>query len=712
MAKPQAHRPLLSVGMIVKNEEKHLPRCLAALKPFLEKVDSELVIIDTGSTDRTVEIAKQYTEKVHFFQWRDDFAAARNETLKYSRGQWYLALDADEILDEDYHELLEFFTTPLHKKYNGAAFLVRSYADEKWDYGTDAYCSRIRRLAPGICYTGKIHEMMPEYPPTRLINTVFHHEGYFDAIFAEKTKRNIPLLEKELEKEPDSTRILRHLADCYTFASTESVEKKLALLERARELEKDKKDGFLGSVYRELLRTYMFLKKYEECDAVFNEYFILIEGDHIIDMEMYYFKSFYKTELKQYEEVLKSSNEYIRLYKRYINHELDTFDVLCGIYSKVNEETYKQVIVSCALVSYELDDYAKMRNYLDLIDCVNDLDANGLPRSLQAELYYANGSRNMVLLPKLYEQFTEKDDPMLLAYYWGEFERIFVEKNERRYQACRELGTAQVDDTFTAVCRLRSMKEWETELISPQIDIILENPDAQDNKIFYQDAIYHCLCAKSGVERLMDAADPTKLLEMCSNIATSYMDFPNIVRSYFERAEDGDTLKRQNWQIVLLGQALVAAKDIVLHKQEYIQLFERFSKLLITYCKQIYAPGMLTAGNVDLLPKLHQTAYYLENIFLLRSEKNVMEYIKVLKKLLKVYPALKGLISLMLEEAESMGKEKDEFTELAMKIKQQIGTMLANGKTVEAGEIVRQYETVNPQDPDIKNLKELVGLVG
>lgn len=58
---------VLSIGMIVKNEEKYLERCLTALKPTLENVDSELIIADTGSTDNTVEIAKRFTDKVYYF---------------------------------------------------------------------------------------------------------------------------------------------------------------------------------------------------------------------------------------------------------------------------------------------------------------------------------------------------------------------------------------------------------------------------------------------------------------------------------------------------------------------------------------------------------------------------------------------------------------------------------------------------------------------
>ena len=78
---------VLSIGMIVKNEEKYLERCLNGIKPILDNVDSELIITDTGSTDNTIEIAKKFTDKVFCFDWCDDFAAARNFGLKEAKGE-------------------------------------------------------------------------------------------------------------------------------------------------------------------------------------------------------------------------------------------------------------------------------------------------------------------------------------------------------------------------------------------------------------------------------------------------------------------------------------------------------------------------------------------------------------------------------------------------------------------------------------------------
>ncbi|MBH8576825.1 tetratricopeptide repeat protein [Nostocaceae cyanobacterium CENA369] len=80
--------------MIVKNEEAALPKCLSSVKNVVD----EAIVLDTGSSDRTPHIAKQFGAKVHHFQWCNDFSAARNAALKYVTGDWILVLDADETL--------------------------------------------------------------------------------------------------------------------------------------------------------------------------------------------------------------------------------------------------------------------------------------------------------------------------------------------------------------------------------------------------------------------------------------------------------------------------------------------------------------------------------------------------------------------------------------------------------------------------------------
>src|SRR5262249_61212837 len=86
-----------SLTMIVRNEEKNLPECLACVRDLVD----EMVVLDTGSTDRTKEIAREMGAKVFEFPWIDHFAAARNECLHRASGEWIFWLDADDRVDEE-----------------------------------------------------------------------------------------------------------------------------------------------------------------------------------------------------------------------------------------------------------------------------------------------------------------------------------------------------------------------------------------------------------------------------------------------------------------------------------------------------------------------------------------------------------------------------------------------------------------------------------
>ena len=92
---------LISVCMIVKNEEERLPRCLSCLQGIAD----EIIVVDTGSTDRTREAAQRYDAKIYDFPWVDDFAAARNFAFSKASGDYIYSADADEEIDAENREL-------------------------------------------------------------------------------------------------------------------------------------------------------------------------------------------------------------------------------------------------------------------------------------------------------------------------------------------------------------------------------------------------------------------------------------------------------------------------------------------------------------------------------------------------------------------------------------------------------------------------------
>lgn len=205
---------LLSILMIVKNEEKYLEQCLQALQPVLEAVPSELIITDTGSTDGTLGIAQRYATTCLTTEWHDNFAAARNHGLRQAKGKWVCFVDADEML-QDPTELIEFFTSSEHKKYKSAGW----YIDNVTTGGRilSNFIHRLVRREPDTKFEGAIHEkLVPrKNPDKRLVATSFTHYGYEDQTVTDKNKleRNRTQVTANYEKDPNNMHYILQYMD-------------------------------------------------------------------------------------------------------------------------------------------------------------------------------------------------------------------------------------------------------------------------------------------------------------------------------------------------------------------------------------------------------------------------------------------------------------------------------------------------------------------
>ncbi len=213
-------KPGISLCMIVKDEEEFLGDCLLSVRDIVD----EIIIVDTGSTDETLAIAKEFGAKVFTYRWNDSFCDARNYSLEKSSYEWALILDADErLMDKDSKKLLDFVkTTAL----DGAHFVVYNYIGEA-NSGQYTLHNALRLVRNNGMYRfkGDIHEqIMRTDNKTEPINKLFavtdigvHHLGYLDDVAKKKDKRNrnIPILEKELEKDPQNPFTLFNLGNEY-----------------------------------------------------------------------------------------------------------------------------------------------------------------------------------------------------------------------------------------------------------------------------------------------------------------------------------------------------------------------------------------------------------------------------------------------------------------------------------------------------------------
>ena len=203
MLKPEPVK--VSLCMIVKNEAPHLERCLLSVAGVVD----ELVVVDTGSTDRTVEIAAAHQARLFHFAWRDDFSLARNFSLDQARGEWILHLDADEELETDTRARLR----PLlaETRADGLLMTQRNFtAGSDLVRYDDLRITRLFRNRPEFRYEQAIHEQIRpsidrhggRVAPSDL---VIWHYGYVTQTAQgqqSRARRNLELLEMELAAKP------------------------------------------------------------------------------------------------------------------------------------------------------------------------------------------------------------------------------------------------------------------------------------------------------------------------------------------------------------------------------------------------------------------------------------------------------------------------------------------------------------------------------
>ncbi|MFB5679281.1 glycosyltransferase [Paenibacillus terreus] len=210
-------KPHISLCMIVRNEEELLPKCLRSV----QRIVDEIIIVDTGSTDETVAIAKNFGAKVVQMPWRDSFAAARNRSFDEAAGDWILWLDADEEMDVDEADKLkELLTrdTVRDQGIEGIQFVFCNYLEGG---GVEySHLLRMVRNRPHYRFEGRIHEqllpnMLKFNPELKLGQADIHvyHYGYLFENISRKNKieRNISLLLQAIPEQPEHALYQYHL---------------------------------------------------------------------------------------------------------------------------------------------------------------------------------------------------------------------------------------------------------------------------------------------------------------------------------------------------------------------------------------------------------------------------------------------------------------------------------------------------------------------
>ncbi len=282
--------------MIVKNEEEVIMQALSWGKGIV----SEQIVVDTGSTDRTVEIAEQMGAKVYHFTWIDDFAAAKNFALSKARYEWIAFLDADEYFPmEDAKRLLALVKELQDSEFHGI-LAGRANVDNKGNVMAVNTQCRVFRNLPALKFIRRIHEHLNMSDGTllRMADAVelltMYHTGYGEMESGKKAGRNLKLIQAELADHPDDYEMWGYLGQEYEIRDEweEAVKAFRKAMDLMPEIEKGSYDVPTSLAALRLLESVIHCKDateeeinrtYEEVIAVWPE-----EADYDYTMGKYY----------------------------------------------------------------------------------------------------------------------------------------------------------------------------------------------------------------------------------------------------------------------------------------------------------------------------------------------------------------------------------------------------------------------------------------
>lgn len=300
----------LSIAMIVKDEEVNIERTLKAIKRLDNRIDYEIIIVDTGSTDNTINIAKKYTDKIYSHKWNGNFGDMRNISIKYCSGDWILILDADEVI-EDEKEIINFLNSKDSEKYNSAEIRFKNLVSEDKNNYIIATLFRLFKRNNEFCYVGKIHEQPKVIEPYIMTNITVYHYGYSREsyeLMQYKYERNRNLLLEDLKKDKNNIYARFQLAQTYSMANMNN--EALNTIKEAYILDKQRKDGFLSmNVYHLYSKELLRRGNYEEAAKISKEGIACC--DDLLDL--FYVQAIANSALNKYEEAMVGYAKYFKI---------------------------------------------------------------------------------------------------------------------------------------------------------------------------------------------------------------------------------------------------------------------------------------------------------------------------------------------------------------------------------------------------------------
>lgn len=459
----------LSICMMVKNEEKNLNISLDSIKPLLEDSSVELIIVDTGSSDKTVEIAKKYTNKVYFHPWNNDFSEMRNISISYAKGQWVFIVDADEEI-ENVNELKKILNSNIFEKNNTIVVQVKSLSTLN-DKNKTAYnpSPRIFRNDGEFKYIGVVHNQPIYKKPIYSSEVSLIHSGYVvddKELMNRKFIRTKTILESELKKDPNNIYYQFQLGVSYDMhgdylEALSEFRKAYNLLKKQTIDEKYNRAYVYGAFSRSAYANHRYIEAINICTEGLN-----IRKDYI---DLYFILAMSNNNIGNIEEAKIGFLKYLDLMDRFNNLSI-TKDLSIILYN-----ADKESVDICRYILTNL--YIKEKDYRNAYK-----NASLIINKINKNVVMSKVLLNIDDISKYKNYFNEiQGDEILKNNFCNnmedEIEKINLEQQNEVYKKL-----SKIKDDYGNYCSIKILKDNEVLLA---LKNFLDTFDFKDKPIFY-----------------------------------------------------------------------------------------------------------------------------------------------------------------------------------------------------------------------------------
>lgn len=687
---------ILSIGMMVKDEENHLEECLRSLYPIMKNIDSELVIVDTGSTDRTVEIAKKFTKRVYFHKWNNNFSEMRNITINYCKGEWFLCVDGDEVI-ESCDEIIKFFNSGEYRNFNTVAVYVKNLSSLT-DSSRYAICSSFRlfKKSKNFKFIGAVHNQPKWSYPVKYINCYFKHYGYIVSdkkLMDKKFNRTATILKNELRKDPTNVYYMYQLS--VSFCMHGDLQKGTIQIQNTYDyIKKNKLDiKYYFSVLSQICLCYINSGEYLKVIDYANE--ALKYRKNYVDI--YFYLGYSYMMIKKYKSAINMFNKYIKFVNNYNNLKI-TPDVIYYTIGRLND-VYYYIYYSY----YKLNNVDKVLEYIDRVDdkkfnITKDIVHLFIKNCIYDKLfsYGKNLLRN------------KKNDELEKFYFYIENEKLNMDKNES------EKLTELFSKDNTKYARLNRIRlkyaNKQCDGIVDNITNILNESNVQNLKNYYGDLLYYMIKYKISIIKFVSNVSYDVLDDFFKYIYAKYDDIKISIYDYIMKYSGNYDFYSLKINKILCRYAILDEKSR-LGKEQFKKMLFKYIDIGIKYINNVYNSFILDNELISEVRSKEEKFFVFMKKAIQFKNRNVSEYLNYIHKALKVYPDMKSVIKVLLDEVKNnYNSQNYKMEHYKKKVKITIKSLIENNRLDDARKIIHEYEDIVKDDVEIVYFKSELSL--